>query len=153
VERCLNEIIHRHEILRTTFQEVEGQITLTIAPTLKMTLPFIDLTPLSNTEKEMQALQIAHTFFTQSFDLSRGPLLRFSVLRWDAQQQILLLSAHHTVFDASSVAVFAQEMDTLLDAFSSEKPRRGKPNAAVAAGDEGGLVRQSHQVFPCRALT
>jgi len=73
LEQTLNEIVRRHEVLRTTFATVEGQPVQVIAPTLTVPLPVVDLSELAENEREAQALQLAKEEMQRSFDLTIGP--------------------------------------------------------------------------------
>jgi len=62
LEQSLNEIIRRHEILRTRFQVVEGQPVQIIAPHLTLTLPVVDLQEIRSIEQETKVKQVATGF-------------------------------------------------------------------------------------------
>ena len=75
-EQALTEIVRRHEALRTTFPEVDGQPVQVFAPPLRDFLPLIDLTELEPAEREHEAGRLAEAEAQLPFDLSNGPLLR-----------------------------------------------------------------------------
>jgi hypothetical protein len=74
--RSLNEMVRRHEALRTTFQAVDGQPMQVIAPSLRLDVPVVDLCDLDASEREAEAQRLSTEEARQPFDLSRGPLLR-----------------------------------------------------------------------------
>src|SRR5205807_10011281 len=81
LERSLNALIVRHEVLRTTFAAVDGQPMQLIAPSLKVPLPVVDLSSLSEDQLEAKALYLANREAQSPFDLAKGPLLRTSLLK------------------------------------------------------------------------
>src|SRR6266550_1091016 len=111
----LNEIVKRHEILRTTFSGVDGQPTQVVAPSLYIPLPIVDLSEFS--EREKQAQQLAAAEAQTPFELKTGPLVRAQLLRLAAQDHILLLTMHHIIFDGWSRRVLVRELATLYEAY------------------------------------
>src|SRR4030095_12808560 len=76
LEQALNEIVQRHEVLRTTFQMVDAQLMQVISPRGSLTLPLLDLMHLPQTAREAEANRLALENLKQPFDLVNGPLLR-----------------------------------------------------------------------------
>lgn len=122
LEQSLNEIIRRHEILRTCFQVVEGQPMQVIAPTLTLTLPVVDLQEIRSTEQEAKVKQVATQDSSHPFDLTRGPLLRGTLLRLREKEHVMLLTMHHIISDGWSWKVFFQELAALYQAFCNRSP-------------------------------
>jgi amino acid adenylation domain-containing protein len=122
LEQSLNEIVRRHEILRTTFVTVDGRPAQAIADSLTLTLPLIDLQGLTRSDAEAQVLRLGGEERRRSFDLAQGPLLRVALLRVRENQHVVLLSLHHIVFDGWSNAILIQEAATLYEAFSRGAP-------------------------------
>ncbi len=119
LERSLSEIVRRHEILRTTFQTVAGEPVQVIAAARPQRLAVIDLSELPQTEREAEAERMAHEETQQPFDLTRGPLFRFRLLRLAAEQHILLLTMHHIISDGWSLGVLGRELAALYQAYST----------------------------------
>ena len=122
LEQAVNEIVRRHESLRTTFSIVDGEPIQIIAPTLTLALPVIDLSDLPATEREAQTQQGITRESRWEFDLAQGPLLRISLLYLGEKEHILVLTVHHSVFDGWSLDVLLHELSTLYEAFSAKKP-------------------------------
>ena len=118
LKQSLNEVVGRHEGLRTSFSAVQGRPIQVIAPTLKLTLPVVDL-PSANIES---ALCMATEFAQQPFDLSQAPLLRAKLLRLTQQEHMLLLVMHHIISDGWSIGIFIQELAEIYKAFSHSLP-------------------------------
>ena len=122
LERSLNEIIRRHEALRTTFSLRAGEPVQLIAPLLTLTLPVVDLTDRAEGAREAEAQQLVSEEARRPFDLSRGPLFRALVIRLSAHDHILLLTFHHIVADGWSLGVFYRELSALYHAFIHDEP-------------------------------
>jgi amino acid adenylation domain-containing protein/non-ribosomal peptide synthase protein (TIGR01720 family) len=120
--RCINEIIRRHETLRTTFATVDGRAIQVIAPPSPMPLPLVDLCELPESEREGEARRLGTEETHRPFDLARGPLVRVILLRLSEEEHALLLTLHHIISDAWSGGVLWQELATLYEASSRGKP-------------------------------
>ncbi|HEX6047361.1 MAG TPA: amino acid adenylation domain-containing protein [Pyrinomonadaceae bacterium] len=116
LEASLNEIIRRHEILRTTFPSVEGRPFPVIAEALPLDLCAIDL---RDDPGKQQLQQLAAAEAQTPFDLAVGPLLRVRLLRLDAEDHALLLTVHHIAGDGWSVGVLMREFKVLYEAYST----------------------------------
>lgn len=122
LERSLGEVIRRHEVLRTTFPIVDGQVVQKIWPAPTFTLPVLDLQEYPPGEQESQVQRLAQAEAQRSFDLTNSPLLRATLLRLSEQQHVLLLTMHHIITDGWSLGVLVQELSTLYDAYSQGQP-------------------------------
>src|SRR5215213_6974498 len=118
-ERGLNELLQRHESLRTSFSVLDGQAVQVIAPSLKLDFPLIDLTHLAEDEAEAEVRRLANADAQLPFDLRRAPLMRAALLRLSTTHHILLLSLHHIVTDGWSNNVLYRELTTLYHAFNA----------------------------------
>ena len=119
LHRSLNEIIARHEALRTTFSEIDGSPMQVIASSLEIDLPLIKLDGGSRLGKDEEILRRARDEARVSFDLSAGPLIRASVLEAGQHEHVLLLSMHHIISDGWSIGVFVSEMTALYQSFAA----------------------------------
>ena len=122
LEQTFNEIVRRHETLRTRFGIVEGQLVQAIAPTLKVSLPVVDLRDLLADARELQAKQLIEQESQRPFDLATGPLLRLTLLKLDETEHILLLNLHHIVSDDWSIGVLIRELKAIYTAFALKQP-------------------------------
>jgi acyl carrier protein len=122
LEQSFNEIVRRHEVLRTTFTEVNGQPVQVIAPSLTLKIPIVDLQVLPETERDAEVLRLAAKETQLPFDLARGPLLRVTLLKLGLSEHVLLLTMHHIVSDAWSDGVFIRELAALYEAFCAGQP-------------------------------
>jgi acyl carrier protein len=115
--RSLNEIVRRHEPLRTWFGMEAGQPVQHIEPELGLHVREVDLTAFPAEERESKAHAIVAEEATTPFDLSIAPLLRAMLLKLDAEDHVLMLTMHHIVSDAWSATVFMQELTALYESF------------------------------------
>ncbi|HKR12408.1 MAG TPA: condensation domain-containing protein, partial [Pyrinomonadaceae bacterium] len=115
LERGLNEIIRRHEILRTTFRAEGGRPVQVIATELSLSLPLIDLS--RSSDGEVEARGLAREEAAKPFDLGSGPLLRARLVRLSAESHLLLVTMHHIVADGWSVTLLVQELGELYAAY------------------------------------
>ena len=119
MQRSLSEIVRRHELLRTTFQMVDGKPMQVIAPPPPFPLQVIDITHLPNAERAAEAQRLADEDANQPFDLRRGPLCRVQLVRLAEEHHLLLLTMHHIISDGWSLHVMARELGTLYQAYKS----------------------------------
>ena len=113
LEKALNEIVKRHETLRTTFAVRDGQPVQMIASNLYLSIPVIDLRIYPETQIHTEVLRLANEEAKRPFDLERGPLVRATVLRHTDSDYILLLTMHHIISDGWSIGLFFQELTSL----------------------------------------
>jgi len=122
LEQTFNEIVRRHEALRTTFVMQSGQPVQVINPTLTISLPIQHLRQLSQTEREIEARRFTNQEAQRPFNLSTDSLLQAKLLRLDETQYILLLNMHHIVSDGWSIGVLIQEIAALYTANACNQP-------------------------------
>jgi len=122
LRQSLAAIVARHESLRTTFALIDGAVSQLIAERQAVEMPVTDLSDLPEAEREAEVERLAQAEAQRPFDLSRGPLLRASLLRLGAEEHVLLLTMHHIASDGWSMGIFYQELATLYDACSKAEP-------------------------------
>ncbi|MBV8858949.1 MAG: amino acid adenylation domain-containing protein, partial [Acidobacteria bacterium] len=119
LRRALSAVVSRHETLRTTFAEMDGEPAQLIREAAEVALSVVDLTHLPGPEREAAALGAARAEAALPFDLSRGPLLRAQLLRLSEEEHVLLLTMHHIVSDGWSMGILVQELSRAYAAFAS----------------------------------
>ena len=122
LEQSLNEIIRRHQIMRTTFPAVHGQPVQFVHPAYLVNLPVIDLQELTENEREAEGQKLITNELQKHFDLIQLPLARWILLRLHAQEHILVHVEHHLLHDGWSFNTFLKELIDLYRAFSQGKP-------------------------------
>ncbi|MEM8531243.1 MAG: condensation domain-containing protein, partial [Chloroflexota bacterium] len=122
LEQSVNEVIRRHESLRTTFIEIDGQPIQNILPHLTITLECDDLSMLSEQDREHTVQHRATQEVQKPFNLEQGPLLRLLLLRTAEDQHVVLLIIHQIISDVWSIRVFIRELLVIYQAFLAEHP-------------------------------
>jgi amino acid adenylation domain-containing protein len=117
LEKSLNEIVRRHETLRTTFTSQNGEPVQLVHESLAISLAFTDLSSGDLASRNEQAVQQAREEAGRPIDLEKGPLIRGRLIRLGDQEHVLLLTLHHIAFDGWSRRVFARELSELYEAF------------------------------------
>jgi amino acid adenylation domain-containing protein len=116
LERALNEIVERHESLRTAFVEVDGEPVQQILPAVELRLPLIDLSGRSASEAEIEAERFMIDDARRPHALDEAPLLRAHLLRLGERDHIVNVNFHHIIADGTSLAIFYREMAALYEA-------------------------------------
>jgi amino acid adenylation domain-containing protein len=130
----LAEIVRRHEVLRATFQVMDGKPVQVFAARAEPGLPLIDLRLLPAGKREEEASRLAVAEARRPFDLACGPLLRVTLLEMGGEQHVVLLTMHHIVSDGWSSGVLVRELGTLYAAFLAGAPSP-LPELAVQYAD------------------
>ncbi|WP_310428749.1 non-ribosomal peptide synthetase [Chamaesiphon sp. VAR_48_metabat_135_sub] len=121
LERCLNEIIRRHQVLRSNFVSVDGRPTIVVSPEIKLNLAITDLSKQSIADRDRPLQQLLRQFAQHQFDLAKDCLFTTGLVKLAVDEYILLLTFHHSIFDAWSMDVLLDEMTRLYDAYSQDK--------------------------------
>ncbi len=120
--RTLDEIVRRHEVLRTTFEEVDGQPIQRIHPPWKVILQEVDLSHYPVDERPAKADELTRQVVQRDFDLSQLPLAEWTLAHLDENEHLLIQAEHHFVHDGWSVGVLLQELMALYEAFAAGRP-------------------------------
>src|SRR5678815_3414417 len=119
LEQSINAIIARHESLRTTFKEVDGEPVQIVSNAHEIKLGFADLKGLPGSEREDEARRLAVAEVRHPFDLSRDYPLRAVLVRIDDDDHWLLLTMHHIVSDGWSLGIFTRELSNIYEALAT----------------------------------
>ncbi|GAA6624125.1 condensation domain-containing protein [Scytonema sp. NUACC26] len=121
LEQSLNEIVRRHEVLRTTFETLEEQPVQVIHPTIIVALPVVNLCSWPQAMRQVEIERLTAEIAQKPFDLVSDLLLRAMLLQTGVQEYLLLFAIHHIVIDGWSVGVLIRELAALYEAFSTNK--------------------------------
>jgi amino acid adenylation domain-containing protein len=121
-EKTLTEIVRRHAVLRTTFDNIDGVPMQVIGAARPVGVGVIDLSALSELDRENEARRLANREARRPFNLSSGPMFRVSVIRMAPRDQLILFMMHHIVTDDWSFGVLTDEISVLYSAFSKGEP-------------------------------
>jgi amino acid adenylation domain-containing protein len=115
--RAINEIVKRHEALRTVFATLAGEPMQVVLPTLALPVAVIDLRHADREAQDAEVIRLGAEMAQRPFDLARGPLLRTALLQKDTEDYVFLLVMHHIISDGWSLGVFWRELMALYNAF------------------------------------
>ncbi len=123
LERSLQEIVRRHESLRTTFTVgADGEPVQVVAPELRISVPVVDLSALAEEPRQAEARRVSGIEWNSPFDLERGPLMRVKIVRLSGREHLLLITFHHIISDGWSTMILYRELAALYEAFMAGKP-------------------------------
>ena len=123
LEQSFNEIIRRHEVLRTVFKSEDGNPQQVVLPHLAIKIPLFDLRELRSVEERRSEARRMFTKEAQRpFDLATGPLVRITLLQLAEDEYVLLRAIHHIVCDGWSVGVLFHELSEIYEALSTGQP-------------------------------
>jgi Condensation domain len=122
LERSINEIVRRHEILRTRIEVERGEPVQVVDEWKHCRLETKYLTSLTREEREAEVVRMAKEEAETGFDLARGPLLRVKALGLRADEHLVLFTMHHIVSDGWSMEILIGEVEVLYRAYIAGEP-------------------------------
>ena len=142
--RTFNEIVRRHQTLRTAFISVDGQPVQFIHPECTLPLPVLDLSGLQEEQRAAELRHLRRQEAQRPFDLSRAPLLRLSLVRLSPLAYVELITMHHIVSDGWSIGVLVREVTALYEAYAGGK-ESPLPELAIQYTDYAAWQRERLQ--------
>jgi hypothetical protein len=122
IRRSVNEVLRRHEILRTRIEAVEGLPVQVVEPFTPLEIPLVDLSGRPAQEREAEAKRLCMQEAQRPFNLARDLMLRAKLFRLEQAEHVLFLNRPHIASDGWSWGVLTRELETLYQAFSKEQP-------------------------------
>lgn len=122
MSKAVVELMCRHEVLRTAFTQNNGQPSQVVCAPIALALPELDLSDLREPERHQKWQKITHDEVRKTFDLSKAPLLRGTVVHFGRDEHRLLLIVHHIAVDEWSMEIIHEELRQLYEAFSHGRP-------------------------------
>lgn len=122
LERSLNILINRHEILKNVFKQVDDNLVQTVAAFQNVTLPIFDFSSYTKEERKSKVKELMIDNAETPFNLTQGPLFRIKVAKLDTEEFIILCNVHHIIFDATSLGIFIKECFALYEEFVDGVP-------------------------------
>jgi aspartate racemase len=120
LERSVEEIVRRHEVLRASFPSREGQPVQVFSPSPRVSIHLEDLRV--QPAREEEAARLTTEELQRPFDLASGPLLRLLVLRLAEDDHVVMLTVHHIAFDVWSFGVLKRELSALYAGLTRGEP-------------------------------
>ena len=121
LSEAVNEIVRRHEPLRTSFVSVDGTPIQRIEEPRPIVIEPFDLRQVPENDRDDEVRQLAGKRIRESFDLTRSPLLRTTLIRTDDEEWVFVLTIHHITGDAWSLSILFRELTVLYAAFAQNK--------------------------------
>ncbi len=121
LEKALSEILQRHEVLRTSFQTIDGTARQIINPELTLNIKVTDLQHIQKTERQTVLEKEVRQAINIPFNLEIAPLIRGNLWQLAPTEYVLLITMHHIVSDGWSIGIFYQELSALYKAFLAGK--------------------------------
>jgi polyketide synthase PksJ len=122
LQQSFNEIIKRHESLRTTFSVVDGLPVQVIAPQLELELPVVDMCSIPESQQHDKVQKYVYEDNYKPYDLAKGPLIRASLLKLSEDEHVLIMNLHHIISDGWTLQVLMRELATAYEALAANKP-------------------------------
>jgi len=119
LERSVRETVRRHEALRSSFSESTGEIFVTVAVDVDISVALTNLEPYAPLERDVQVRALAQQDNHQRFELSQRSLMRLRLVRLTQTEHILLLTTHHIVSDVRSFSIFISDLAAIYQALAS----------------------------------
>ena len=134
LERALNGVIERHEMLRATIQTIDGQPTAVVHENWPLRLKTIDLSALTAPQREAEVERLLVTEPGVPYRLEDEPAIRATLIRLGPSEHVFILMMHHLVCDWSSEGVLWRELAALYRSFSCNQPA-ALPPLPIQHGD------------------
>ncbi|WP_160647907.1 non-ribosomal peptide synthetase [Chengkuizengella marina] len=113
----LNELVRRHETLRTTFHMIDGEPVQTIQPPSSAMIEEVDIRHQDDQMKEQMVMHTAYEEAQTPFSLTEGPLFRSKLLVLDEQEHVIYFTMHHIISDGWSISIFVKEFMERYEAY------------------------------------
>ena len=127
LRKAINEVVRRHEILRTRFDLLDGVPSQILHSTADIPVPTEDLSHLPLAERTLEEERRTISEAARRFDLKSGPLIRARLLKLADHEHMLLITIHHIVCDGWSIGVFSDELGAHYEDLLAGRPLRCKP--------------------------
>ena len=122
LEQSFNEIVRRHEVLRTNFAILKDKPVQFFTSSLQITIPIIDMIEIPEQNKEFEVFELFREEISRGFIRSQAPLLRFILVKLEEQEHIGVFIIDHLISDGWSMDILWKEMTLLYNAISQGLP-------------------------------
>jgi len=137
----LQEMVNRHDSLRTSFSLEGDELRQVVARNLTLSAPVDDLNLTDSSESYAEAYRLAQLEVEAPFNLHKAPLFRARVFRVTPNDHVLLCTMHHIITDSWSIQILARELSAVYGAFSTARPSP-LPDLPIGYGDYSEWQRQ-----------
>jgi amino acid adenylation domain-containing protein len=144
LQKALQGLVRRHEILRTTFPAVDGVPVQNVGPATAELPEVLDLSLLPAADRQGRVDQLMASASAKPFDLANGPILHLQVIRRGDNDHILLVSLHHIAIDGWSLGILFRDLFALYGEASGGPPA-SLPPLPIQFGDFAEWQRRTLQ--------
>lgn len=134
MEYACNTVARRHEIWRTTYEEIDGQVMQKVARFLTLPLVSVDLRHFSEQEREEELNRLIREEIRQPIDLQQGPVVRFKLFQLQDEEHVMSFVIHHIAHDRVSFTILFEELTAYYRTYLTDEPPR-VPDPAVQYAD------------------
>ena len=123
LETVVDEVVQRHEILRTEFHSLKGTPAQVVLPSARVTVNSVDLRNLAPQDRELKLLRLAQDEAQNPFDITLGPLVRATLFRLADAEHVLFVVVHRIVCDEASLRLLLSEVSSLYQSRVNGEPQ------------------------------
>ncbi|HET7483366.1 MAG TPA: condensation domain-containing protein, partial [Actinomycetota bacterium] len=123
LERAIEAVVERHEVLRTRFAVDGGSLRQIVDPALGSSLHVVDLRSEPEARRDDVLAATVERLADETVDIDRGPLFKATLVRVADDDQVLVVVLHHIVSDGWSMGVLDRDLTTFYNAFVSGRDR------------------------------
>ncbi|MFI1436639.1 amino acid adenylation domain-containing protein [Streptomyces lydicus] len=124
LQLALSELVQRHEVLRMSFVDVGGQPVGTVASSVTLSMPVIDV---REEDADAEVARLARREADTPFDITQGPLVRTTVVRRAPDDHVLLITMHQLVADRRSLSLFVNDLMDVYTGLTEGRPAQLPP--------------------------
>jgi amino acid adenylation domain-containing protein len=141
LQQTFDSVAARHEALRTTFAEIDGQPQQIVAPPQPVPIQVINLSQSPIEKRESEAFGILNNEVNQPLNLQQCPLFKATLIKLSERENLLLVMMHHIISDGWSIGVFWKEFTHFYKSFSQGK-KPDLPKLPIQFGDYSAWARE-----------
>jgi amino acid adenylation domain-containing protein/non-ribosomal peptide synthase protein (TIGR01720 family) len=141
-ERSIDQIVERHEILRTGFSTIDGKASQVIVGELETPLRYVNLVNATKADQDAFLAEAIPEVIKRPFDLSKPPLFRITIIKLSEQNFMIVFVMHHIISDGWSMTIFIKELWEFYNAIKEENKTASLPEMVIQYADFAAWQRE-----------